>query len=101
MRCMLTKSDFVTIKKIVNEVVNNVVKKVVKEEVKDQLESVKIELKSDIATFKDTMVSRLNKIDEELIILNGYKDQREDYADRLIKLEDIHPQGKHVKNASI
>jgi hypothetical protein len=44
-------------------------------------------LKSEIASFEDVIIGRLDKIDEELAIINGYKDQLEDHEDRITRLE--------------
>lgn len=60
---------------------------VTKDEIKDLIDELKIELKSDIANSKDIIVKRLDIIDQELIVSNGYGDQLEDHETRIATLE--------------
>jgi len=54
---------------------------------KDDLSTAVKELKNEIVKFKDEIVGRLNKIDDELTVTNGYGDQLEDHDNRLKKVE--------------
>ena len=60
-----------------------------KEDAKEKFEQTKTELKSNIATFKDQIVGRLDKIDQDLELLKGDKNQLEDHEVRIDKLEQV------------
>ncbi|KKR32440.1 MAG: hypothetical protein UT63_C0044G0007 [Candidatus Gottesmanbacteria bacterium GW2011_GWC2_39_8] len=64
---MLTKTDLSAIKALVD--------------------SAKKELKDDIANFKDEIIGRIQKSDEELAVIAGNKDQLENHEERIGTLE--------------
>lgn len=66
---MLTQSDLVAIKSLVKEEITA--------------------LKKRIDTFEDKMIGRLDNIDQELALTNGYGDKLENHEERITKLENV------------
>lgn len=83
---MLTKSDLLAIKQLIDVSIDTLI-----EEFGGKLDSLKNELKNDITNFKDTIIGRLDKIDEELTVTNGYGDKIENHEERITKLETKQP----------
>ncbi len=54
---------------------------------KDEMRDIIKDLKSDIATFKDVIVNRLDTIDQNLTVENGYGDKIENHETRITALE--------------
>lgn len=71
MYLMLSKSDLVRIQSLVLGVVKESEKRT----------------KNEILKSQDKVMGRLDKIDEELAITNGYKVQLEDHETRIVKME--------------
>lgn len=100
---MLTKADLKAIQVILKTEIRTEIKvelttalEVLKQELKSDIDIVKQELKSDILTFKDQILGKLEKIEQDMTVSNGYGDQLEEHADKIERLEQIHPQGKHA-----
>ena len=49
----------------------------------------KFATKNDIVSFKDAILSEIQKMRDELVLIIGYKDQIEDHDTRIEKLERI------------
>ncbi|MDO8609232.1 MAG: hypothetical protein Q7R95_01670 [bacterium] len=49
------------------------------------------ELKNDIVNFKDSILTEIVKLREDIIVTVGYRDTIEDHENRIIKLESKHP----------
>lgn len=81
---MLSKSDLQAIKALIDESVIT------------SANSLRNELKNEIIKFKDEIMARLDKIDQELAITNGYGGRLEEHDERSTKLESIYPDGKHI-----
>lgn len=69
---MLTKSDFLKIKQLVDESVGKTEKR----------------LKQDIVQFKDDILKEIKDLREEVTVVTGYKDTIEDHETRIEKLEN-------------
>ncbi len=81
---MLTKSDLTAIRTIVKEEVTEQTKNLT---TKEELRASTKLLDEKITTFKDEILGRIEKSDEEMEVTKGYGDKLEDHEDRISVLE--------------
>jgi hypothetical protein len=65
------------------------VRKTLREEFSGQFAEVAKSLRDDLITFKDSILSEIKKLREDVAVITGYKDQIENHETRIEKLEEI------------
>jgi len=66
-------------------------KQFIQEIINSSNDALKKEMKNDIANFQDVIIGRLDKIDQELAVTNGYGDKLKNHEERITKLERNQP----------
>ncbi|MDO8609228.1 MAG: hypothetical protein Q7R95_01650 [bacterium] len=96
---MITQNDIIMLKKTfatkddlrstTNELIELI--KAFRQELKDDMGNLQKEINEQFILFKDSILTEIVKIREDITVTTGYRDMIEDHENRIIKLESKHP----------